>query len=190
MIHLQMAQLMPQPLTVSCFSKIQICFTFLVLAHPGRPGQRATKWVCVCTVYIMFLNFASVKVYSINNLTTTTTATLTSQYISPGPAMSIGWGRSDLCTEPAAPCTYNIHTVATFCVRNHTLTAVNLLTRLRLRCHIWTINKHLTTAWRQLKATEHWLPQWCRIVLNNDVIAEKFVLVGLTQNQSLDRRSS
>jgi len=32
-----MAQLMPLPLTVSCFSKIQIGFTFLVLAHPGSP---------------------------------------------------------------------------------------------------------------------------------------------------------
>jgi len=31
----QMAQLMPLPLTVSCFSKIQIGFTFLVPAHPG-----------------------------------------------------------------------------------------------------------------------------------------------------------
>jgi len=45
---LYMAQLMPLPLTVSCFSKIQIGFTFLVLAHPGSPGQRAVKWVCVC----------------------------------------------------------------------------------------------------------------------------------------------
>ena len=35
---LHMAQLMPLPLTVSCFSKIQIGFTFLVLAHPGSPG--------------------------------------------------------------------------------------------------------------------------------------------------------
>jgi len=43
-----MAQLVPLPLTVSCFSKIQISFTFLVLAHPGSPGQRAIKWVCVC----------------------------------------------------------------------------------------------------------------------------------------------
>jgi len=41
-----MAQLMPLPLTVSCFSKIQIGFTFLVLAHPGSPGQRAVKRVC------------------------------------------------------------------------------------------------------------------------------------------------
>jgi len=46
------AQLMPLPLTVSCFSKIQIGFTFLVPAHPGSPGQRAVKRararVCVC----------------------------------------------------------------------------------------------------------------------------------------------
>jgi len=42
---LHMAQLVPLPLTVSCFSKIQIGFTFLVLAHPGSPGQRAVKRV-------------------------------------------------------------------------------------------------------------------------------------------------
>jgi len=48
---LHMAQLMPLPLTVSCFSKIQIGFTFLVLAHPDSPGQRAIKWVCVCMWY-------------------------------------------------------------------------------------------------------------------------------------------
>ena len=45
---LHMAQLMPLPLTVSCFSKIQIGFTFLVPAHPGSPGQRAVKRVCAC----------------------------------------------------------------------------------------------------------------------------------------------
>ena len=32
---LHMAQLMPLPLNVSCFSKIQTGFTFLVLAHPS-----------------------------------------------------------------------------------------------------------------------------------------------------------
>ena len=42
---LHMAQLMPLPLTVSCSSKIQIGFTFLVPAHPGSPGQRAVKWL-------------------------------------------------------------------------------------------------------------------------------------------------
>jgi len=44
---LHTAQLMPLPLTVSCFSKIQIGFTFLVPAHPGSPGKRAAKRVCV-----------------------------------------------------------------------------------------------------------------------------------------------
>jgi len=45
---LHIAQLMPVPLTVSCSSKIQIGFTFLVLAHLGSPGQIAIKCVCVC----------------------------------------------------------------------------------------------------------------------------------------------
>ena len=48
---LHLAQLMPLPLTVSCFSKIQIGFTFLLPAHLGSPGQRAVKWVCVCVLY-------------------------------------------------------------------------------------------------------------------------------------------
>ena len=43
-----LAQLMPLPFTVSCFSKIQIGFTFLVPAHPGSPGKGAVKQVCVC----------------------------------------------------------------------------------------------------------------------------------------------
>ena len=34
-------------LIVSCFSKIQIGFTFLVPADPGSPGQRAVKRVSV-----------------------------------------------------------------------------------------------------------------------------------------------
>ena len=45
---LHTAQLMPLPLIVSCFSKIQIGFTFLVPAHAGSPRQRAIKRVCVC----------------------------------------------------------------------------------------------------------------------------------------------
>jgi len=47
-LHMPTAQLMPLPLTVSCFSKIQIGFTFLVPAHPGNPGKWAVKRVCVC----------------------------------------------------------------------------------------------------------------------------------------------
>jgi len=49
---LHMAQLMPLPLTVSCFSKVQIGFTFLVLAHLGSPGQRAVKRACACVYMI------------------------------------------------------------------------------------------------------------------------------------------
>ena len=47
---LHMAQLMPLPLTVTCFSKIQIVFTFLVVAHLGSPEKRAVKRVCVCSI--------------------------------------------------------------------------------------------------------------------------------------------
>ena len=50
---LHMAQLMPLPLTVSCSSKVQIGFTFLVPAHPGSPGKRAVKRVCVCVCVYM-----------------------------------------------------------------------------------------------------------------------------------------
>jgi len=44
---LHMAQLMPLPLSVSCFSKIQTGFTFLIPAHPGSPGQGAVERVSV-----------------------------------------------------------------------------------------------------------------------------------------------
>ena len=60
---LHMAQLMPLPLTVFCFSKIQIGFTFLVPAHLGSPGQRAIKWVCVC-VLAMLVTFSAAPIPS------------------------------------------------------------------------------------------------------------------------------
>jgi len=44
---LHVAQWIPLPLIVSCFSEIQIGFAFLVLAHLGSPGQWAIKRVCV-----------------------------------------------------------------------------------------------------------------------------------------------
>jgi len=49
---LHMAQLMPLPITVSCFSKIQIGFIFLVPAHLGSPGKTAVKQVCVCVIHL------------------------------------------------------------------------------------------------------------------------------------------
>ena len=44
---LHVAHLMPLPLTVSCSSKIQIGFTFLVPAYLGYPGKEAVKWLLV-----------------------------------------------------------------------------------------------------------------------------------------------
>jgi len=58
---LHMAQLMPLPLTVSWFSKIQIGFTFLVPAYPGSPGQRAVKRVCVFFLLVFYLFFSIIK---------------------------------------------------------------------------------------------------------------------------------
>ena len=56
---LHMAQLMPLPLTVSCFSKIQIGFIFLVPAHPGSPGKGAVKRVCVCVCECVLAHLGS-----------------------------------------------------------------------------------------------------------------------------------
>ena len=53
---LHMAQLMPLPLTVSCSSKIQTGFTFLIPAHPGSPGQRPLNGrVCACVKMMMMM---------------------------------------------------------------------------------------------------------------------------------------
>ena len=46
---LHTAQLMPLPLTVSCFSKIQIGSTFLVPAHLRSPEKGLLNG-CVCVV--------------------------------------------------------------------------------------------------------------------------------------------
>ena len=54
---LHIAQRISLPLTVSCFSKIQIGFTFLVPAHSGSPGKGAVKRVCVC-VCVSYLELA------------------------------------------------------------------------------------------------------------------------------------
>ena len=43
-----MAQLMPLPLTVFCFSKIQVGFTFPEPAHPGIVPEKGPLNVCVC----------------------------------------------------------------------------------------------------------------------------------------------
>ena len=75
-----MAQRISLPLTVSCFSKIQIGFTFLVPAHPGSPGQRAVKRVCVC-VYITYWNAARWEPRHGHSKLTTTTCTKNWQWL-------------------------------------------------------------------------------------------------------------
>jgi len=50
---LHMAQLMLLPLTVSCFSKIQIGFTFLVPAHRVVPDKGPLNG-CVCHYVYLF----------------------------------------------------------------------------------------------------------------------------------------
>ena len=60
---LHIAQRMPLPLTVSCFSKIQIGFTSLVPAHLGSPGKRAVKRVCVCVCDNVFLILGGIRTH-------------------------------------------------------------------------------------------------------------------------------
>ena len=56
---LHMAQLMPLPLTVFCFSKIQIGFIFLVPAYPGSPEKGPlNRCVCMCSSFVDYIMFA------------------------------------------------------------------------------------------------------------------------------------
>ena len=50
---LHMVQLMPLPLTVSCFGRIQIGFTFLVLAQLSSSGKRAVKCACLFSRHML-----------------------------------------------------------------------------------------------------------------------------------------
>ena len=77
---LHMAQLMPLPLTVSCFSKIQIGFTFLVPAHPGRPTKGPLNGcVCVCTLSFQYIYVCVHITYSRHDIT----SIMTSSRLSP-----------------------------------------------------------------------------------------------------------
>ena len=72
-----MAQLMPLLLTVYCFSKIQIGFTFLVPTHPGSPGKRAIKRVCVC---VLQMNAVAMQHYLAERLMTAVTFLLVCRF--------------------------------------------------------------------------------------------------------------
>jgi len=61
-----MAQLMPLPLTITCFSKIQIGFTFLVPAHPGNPrqspeGRKTDMHVCLLVLVLTICIYVGIK---------------------------------------------------------------------------------------------------------------------------------
>jgi len=72
-----MAQLMPLLLTVYCISKIQIGFTFLVPTHPGSPGKRAIKRVCVC---VLQMNAVAMQHYLAERLMTAVTFLLVCRF--------------------------------------------------------------------------------------------------------------
>ena len=44
--------MVPLPLTVSCFSIIQIGFTFLVPAHLGSPGKGPLNWCLFVCLFV------------------------------------------------------------------------------------------------------------------------------------------
>ena len=60
---LHMAQLMSLPLTVSCFSKIQIDFAFLVPAHLGSPEKGPLNG-CVCVINQIVSNYLNLLIFS------------------------------------------------------------------------------------------------------------------------------
>jgi len=64
--NLHMAQLMPLPLTVSCFSKIQIGFTFLVPANPVTDKGPLNGCVCV-SICSFTVNTASPVLLKLTN---------------------------------------------------------------------------------------------------------------------------
>ena len=92
---MHMAQLMPLPLTVSCFSKIQIGFTFLVPAHPGSPGKGPLKG-CVCVCVCVLLLRCTRGLQSATGLRTSTARRVRSRPLSTRPT-------SRASTRPTSP---------------------------------------------------------------------------------------
>jgi len=50
---------------VSCFSKIQIVFTFLVPANLSTPGQRAIKWLFLLLLLLLLSSLVSLPINTI-----------------------------------------------------------------------------------------------------------------------------
>ena len=66
---LHMAQLMPLPLAVSCFSKIQTSSTFLVPAHPGSPGKGPLngRVLLVCSFCVLLPKWQTARVHCLHS---------------------------------------------------------------------------------------------------------------------------
>jgi len=96
---LHMAQLMPLPLTVTCFSKIQTRFTFLVPAHLGSPGKRAVKRVCVCCTILTYNDRDVTHLHMMMILSGAWPQATAWQ----GPSAACGRKASDGASRPAGP---------------------------------------------------------------------------------------
>ena len=117
------AQLMPVPLTVSCFSKIQIGFTFLVPAHPCSPGQRAVKRVCVC---VCLLN----RVRGVRRRVCRSCVSLGATNLRPDPTC-------DCCIR--VPTMNIVQCALRLCVVQHALVVIRSLAATNLLSHFLTI---------------------------------------------------
>ena len=95
---------MPLPLTVSCFSKIQIGFTFLVLAHPGSLGQSAVKQLNVCVCVCVHVR-VRVGVCGCMSSYCITTAVLTRDCAGPPTPVPCRRTPSSPTTSPTGRCT-------------------------------------------------------------------------------------
>jgi len=114
---------MPVPLTVSCFSKIQIGFTFLVPAHPCSPGQRAVKRVCVC---VCLLN----RVRGVRRRVCRSCVSLGATNLRPDPTC-------DCCIR--VPTMNIVQCALRLCVVQHALVVIRSLAATNLLSHFLTI---------------------------------------------------
>ena len=78
---MHMAQLMPLPVTVSCYSKIQTGFAFLVPADLGSPGKSAVKWVCVCVCVCVGVVVVVVVVVLLGHIATAAVGSLIAVFL-------------------------------------------------------------------------------------------------------------
>ena len=154
---LHTALLMPLPLTVSCFSKIEIGFTFLVLARPGSPGQRAVKRMCVCVCYSVALLcqlwFRTQQVWHWHLL-----------------ALPAWYAEQDLCIGQASvrlfvcPIVCPLHSIAAFAAlgpagrRCQWIAAWPVLSSKCDQCHVDSWCRKLNT---RLVDVQTVLPAWC-----------------------------